>query len=140
MLRLITIVFALIYPLLQAQAVEAEVAIIVNPKANLDLSNEDIQKLFMAKQAFLPNGEKATIVSIDSSSALFEEFCAKVVNKGSRQFLSYWSRLIFTGKAAPMITAASNQDIKELVAKNLNYIGFISAADLDETVKAVKTY
>ncbi|WP_020409469.1 hypothetical protein [Hahella ganghwensis] len=66
----------------------AEIVVIANPQSKLSLSGEDIQKLYMAKKSFFPNGNKATIVTIDSSSKLFEEFCFKVVHQRLRQFLS----------------------------------------------------
>ncbi|OZG71218.1 hypothetical protein BTA51_21450 [Hahella sp. CCB-MM4] len=139
-LMVILSILILIPTFILAPAVKADIAVIVNPNSELSLSPEDIQNLFLAKKAFFPNGNKATLVTVESSSALFEEFCHKVVNRRPRQFLSYWARLVFTGKAAPMIRASSDQDIKVLISQNPNYIGFISTSELDDSVRSVQQY
>jgi hypothetical protein len=68
------------------------------------------------------------------------EFVSKVVDKDEAQMKSYWSRLIFTGKGVPPKVIESDAEVKDLVARNPDTIGFIDAASADATVKVVAKF
>ncbi|WP_027709466.1 hypothetical protein [Zooshikella ganghwensis] len=124
----------------QSVLANAEISVIVNPSFGDSIDASYVKQLFLGKKIAFPSGSQAKLVTIDHSTEVFDEFCFKVVDKPPRKFLSYWSRLVFTGKAAPMIEAKSSSEVKKLVASDANYIGFIPSGDMDDTVKLVDKF
>ncbi|MGI0115435.1 phosphate ABC transporter substrate-binding protein [Zooshikella sp. RANM57] len=124
----------------QSVLASAEISVIVNPSFSDSIDTGYVKQLFLGKKIAFPSGSQAKLVTIDHSTDIFDEFCFKVIDKPPRKFLSYWSRLVFTGKAAPMIEAKNSSEVKKLVAGNANYIGFIPSGDMDETVKLINKY
>jgi hypothetical protein len=115
----------------------AEVAVIVNP-ANADtITKDDIQKIYLAKTKTFPGGKTAIPVDQAEGSAIRVEFVSKVIDKDEAQMKSYWSRLIFTGKGVPPKVLASDAEVKDLVSRNVDAIGFIDATSADGSVKVV---
>ncbi|MBU2707901.1 hypothetical protein KCM76_18040 [Zooshikella marina] len=126
--------------LLQSVFLNAEISVIVSPSFDDTIDAGYVKQLFLGKKVAFPSGKQAKLVTIDHSTKVFDEFCIKVVDKPPRKFLSYWARLVFTGKAAPMIEAKTSSEVKKLVATSSNYIGFIPSRDIDETVKLVDEF
>lgn len=118
----------------------AEVAVIVNPANNDTITKDDIQKLYLAKSKTFPSGKNAIPLDRTEGSAVRVEFMTKVIDKDEAQMKSYWSRLIFTGKGVPPKVLETDDEVKELVARNPDTIGFIDASAVDGTVKVVATY
>ena len=48
-----------------------------------------------------------------------------------------WAQLVFSGRALPPKQAASDDEVKKLVAANKSAIGYVKASSLDDSVKAV---
>ena len=118
----------------------AEVAVIVNPQNTDSISKEDIQKIYLAKVKAFPNGNIAIPVDQAEGSGSRVEFVAKVIEKDEAQLKSYWSRLIFTGKGVPPKILGNDKEVKELVSRNPDAIGFIDAGSVDQSVKVVGNY
>ncbi|NPU92790.1 MAG: phosphate ABC transporter substrate-binding protein [Gammaproteobacteria bacterium] len=115
----------------------AEIAVIVNP-ANADaLTKDDISALYLAKTKTFPGGKNAIPLDRPEGSPSRVEFVSKVIDKDEAQMKSYWSRLIFTGKGVPPKVVESDAEVKDMVARNPDTIGFIDAAAADATVKVV---
>lgn len=118
----------------------AEVAVIVNPANNDTITKDDIQRLYLAKIKTFPGGKNAIPLDRSEGSAVRVEFVTKVIDKDEAQMKSYWSRLIFTGKGVPPKVLETDDEVKDLVARNPDTIGFIDAGSVDSTVKVVATY
>lgn len=131
------VVPALFAGLLISAGVQAETAVIVN-NANADtLTKTQVAKIFLGKSKKFPNGTQAIPVDQSDASASRGEFNSSILGKSASQLKSYWSRLIFTGKGTPPKDAGSDADVKGLVANNPNIIGYIDAAQVDESVKVI---
>jgi len=115
----------------------ADVAIIVHPSNNAVLSKKDVQRIFLGKLKALPGGGLAIPIDLPQKSEVRGEFNALVINKDMRQVISYWSRLIFTGKGLPPKQVSTIEEAKIIVARNPDAIAYISEAFLDETVKRI---
>ena len=115
----------------------AEVAVIVNPANGDNIGKDDIQKIYLAKTKTFPGGKTAIPVDQAEGSAIRVEFITKVINKDEAQMKSYWSRLIFTGKGVPPKVLASDAEVKDLVGRNVDAIGFIDAGSVDGSVKVI---
>jgi ABC-type phosphate transport system substrate-binding protein len=116
----------------------AEVAVIVSASnANSALDQDTISRVFLGKTSNFPDGSQAIPVDQNEGSASREAFNDKVLGKSSSQLKAYWSRLIFTGKGTPPKESGSDADIKNLIAKNPNLIGYVDSSVVDSSVKVV---
>ncbi len=116
----------------------AEIAVIVSTSnANSALDQDTISRVFLGKTSNFPDGSQAIPVDQNEGSASREAFNDKVLGKSSSQLKAYWSRLIFTGKGTPPKESGSDADIKNLVAKNPNLIGYVDSSVVDSSVKVV---
>ena len=116
----------------------AEVAVIVSASnANSALDQDTISRVFLGKTSNFPDGSQAIPVDQNEGSASREAFNDEVLGKSSSQLKAYWSRLIFTGKGTPPKESGSDADIKNLVAKNPNLIGYVDSSVVDSSVKVV---
>lgn len=118
----------------------AEVAVVVNPGNSNTLSQEDIQNIYLIKTKVFPNGKPAIPIDQTEGADIRVEFVSKVLDKNEQQLKSYWSRLIFTGRAAPPKILSSDAEVKELVNRNVDAIGFINTGSVDDSVKVVATF
>jgi ABC-type phosphate transport system substrate-binding protein len=60
-----------------------------------------------------------------------------VLGKTVGNVKAIWAQLVFSGRALPPKQAASDDEVKKLVAGNKNAIGYIKASSVDDSVKAV---
>jgi ABC-type phosphate transport system substrate-binding protein len=116
----------------------ADLVVIVNPKVAIKaLSREEVARIFMKKSKTLPNGEEIIPLSQSSRTDVNERFFKGVTGQERMQRDAYWARLLFTGKARPPEDAKTDKNVKERVANDRRYIGYIDASNLDKTVKTV---
>ncbi len=116
----------------------AETAVIVSANnGNNALDRETIERIFTGKSNSFPDGTQAIPVDQNEGNAAREAFNASVLGKSSSQLKAYWSRLIFTGKGTPPKESGNDADVKDLVAKNPNVVGYVDASVVDSSVKVV---
>lgn len=119
----------------------AETAVIVSASnGNNALDREIIERIFTGKSNSFPDGTQAIPVDQNEGNAAREAFNASVLGKSASQLKAYWSRLIFTGKGTPPKESGNDADVKDLVAKNPNVIGYVDASVVDGSVKVVYTF
>ena len=83
----------------------AEVAVIVHPSNADTISQNDVSDIFLGKTKSFPGG--SSVVPIVLNDATVDEFNTKLLGKSSSQLQSYWSKLVFTGKANPPKSVSS---------------------------------
>jgi hypothetical protein len=66
-----------------------------------------------------------------------DRFYAKITGKTPAQVKAYWSKIIFTGRGQPPKAVPTDVDVKKFVAANAGAIGYIDAALLDDTLRAL---
>jgi len=115
----------------------AEVAVIVHPSNADAISQADVSAIFLGKKKAFPGGNSA--VPIVLSDATTDEFNTKLLGKSASQLKSYWSKLVFTGKANPP-KSVSSDEMLSLIKSNPNMIGFVDSANVSADVKVVGTY
>lgn len=124
---------------LLASTAHAEIAVVVNPASEATVASEDgLQRLYLGKTTQL-DGVSITALNQIESSGIRGQFIENVVGKTSSQYRAYWSQLIFTGKGKPPKEVNSDQDVKKMVADNPDFIGYIEASSVDDTVKVIFT-
>ncbi|CAH9053800.1 hypothetical protein PSECIP111951_02402 [Pseudoalteromonas holothuriae] len=117
-------------------AIQAEVAVIINPSNNTALDKEAIAKIYLGKMKSFSNGTKVNAVGLSSGDSV-GKFTANVVGKSSSQYKAYWSKLIFTGKGTPPEALGSEQAVIDFVAANADAIGYVDSAKVTDSVKVV---
>jgi len=118
----------------------AETVVIVHPSNSVsELSQKVVKKLYLAKSDTFPGGAKATPVDQPEQSAIRDIFYQKVTGKNPSKIKSYWSKMIFSGKASPPAILANDAEVKSWIAANSNGIGYIDKAGVDASVKVVLT-
>ncbi|HAT29844.1 MAG TPA: hypothetical protein DCW29_03015 [Janthinobacterium sp.] len=115
-----------------AAPAHAELVIVVNPQ-------NPASKMFpsQAAQFFLGGSVLFTPIEQAEGSAIRAEFYKKVLEKEPSQVQAVWSKLIFTGKGKLPKEFKSSAEVKKAVGANVNAIGYIEKAALDDSVKVV---
>ncbi len=132
-LKLVVVCSFLLLPYFSS-AVAEEIAVIVNPANSIgELSKSQVKKTFLGKQKRFDNGLKVRLIDSNDDD-LKEKFYKKVTKKSMSQLKAYWSRLVFSGKGKQ---PKSSSKVKEWIAEHENGIGYISADDIDESIKVV---
>ncbi|MDV0440424.1 hypothetical protein [Xanthomonas sacchari] len=124
--------------LLFCTAAQAEVVVVMSSKSPVDsLSKDQVSQIFLAKSNALPGGAQATPIDQDEGAKAREEFYKKVTGRDAAQLKSYWSQLMFTGKAQRPKHVAGDDAVKKAVAASPGAIGYIDAGAQDASVKVV---
>ncbi|NNM51314.1 MAG: phosphate ABC transporter substrate-binding protein [Pseudomonadales bacterium] len=104
---------------------QADVYIIVNPDNHNVLSVSDVRNIFLGKVRSFPDGSTAIPVELKDGSTVREDFDQKILKKDDSQVRAYWAQMVFTGRATPPRMVDSEAELRELVAKNPNLIGYV---------------
>jgi ABC-type phosphate transport system substrate-binding protein len=117
-----------------AAPAQAELVIIVNPQ-------NPATRMFpsQAAQFFLGGSVLFTPVEQAESSPIRAEFDKKVLEKTPAQVEAIWSKIVFTAKGKPPKECKSSAEVKKAVAENVNAIGYIEKAAVDDSVKVIAT-
>lgn len=132
------IIFSLIF--LLGQNGYCEYAIVVNPGNNVTITKEDLANLYLAKAKAFPDGKLAIPLNQAQNAQAKSHFDLTILGKTDSQIRSYWSRLIFTGKAVPIKEVENDAEVLELVAKNPSAIGYIDVSKANDSVKVLFTF
>lgn len=117
---------------------QAEVAIVVNPSSPLkSITIEEVADLYLAKADRSFVGLKLIPIDQVEGGGSRRDFYDRVVRKSQSQLNSYWSRLIFTGKARPPFAVSNDAEVLELVAMNPSMLGYVDVAAVNDRVKVV---
>jgi ABC-type phosphate transport system substrate-binding protein len=135
----------LLFPLMLAIALclpcqaLADVAVIVNKANDNSLNAATISSIFLGSTSRWESRSGIVIVQLPEAHAATTELNSKLLKKSAAEIRNIMSNNFFTGKSAMPKEAASDADVKRLVAGNKNAIGYINAAAVDNSVKVVLT-
>ena len=115
----------------------AAVVLVGNPGITDTLTKDQAAALYLGKTTKLPSGGAVVLYDLEASDPLKAEFNSKVTGKSEAQLQSYWSRLVFTGKATPPAKLANADLVKSTVAANANAAGYMDESKVDGTVKVL---
>ena len=121
-------------------AVQADIAVVVNPANANAVSADDLNRLFLGRASSFADGSKATPLNQAEGQAARDEFDNKVLSRSSAQLKAYWSKLVFTGKGTPPKELSDDAAVKAAVAADASAIGYISSASVDSSVKVIATF
>jgi hypothetical protein len=84
-----------------------------------------------------PNGLLAVPIDLRDGSPERDQFYAKIAGKTPAQVKAYWSKIIFTGRGQPPKAVRTDLEVKKFIVANVDAIGYIDAALLDDSVRAL---
>jgi ABC-type phosphate transport system substrate-binding protein len=134
----IAIALLAIGPTLTGAWASADVVAVVSAKSAVQtLTSDQLADIFLGRVSRFPNGLLAVPIDLRDGSPERDRFYAKITGKTPAQVKAYWSKIIFTGRGQPPKAVASDLDVKKFVAANVGAIGYIDAALLDDSVRAL---
>lgn len=123
-----------------AAAAQADVVVVMSARSDVSsLTAAQVSQIFLAKSSSLPGGGRAIAVDQSDGSPVRDAFYTKVTNRDAAQLRSYWSQLMFTGRAQRPRELAGDAAVKREVVATPGTIGYIDASSVDASVKVVLT-
>jgi len=111
--------------------------IITSVKNTKNLPLKDVARIYLGKATLIPDGDKFVPLNLSPSNPLYAEFSRKVLNKSVNQLRAYWAKRIFTGKGRPPKVIEAPQELKEIIAEDERYLGYLDREMADRTVRWV---
>ena len=134
----IAIAFLAISPTLTGAWASADVVAVVSAKSAVQaLTPNQLADIFLGRVSRFPDGLLAVPIDLRDGSPERDQFYAKITGKTPAQIKAYWSKIIFTGRGQPPKAVLTDLDVKKFIAANAGAIGYIDAALLDDTVRAL---
>ena len=134
---LLSLLILFLFPLALPEASASEVQIICNKDVpDSSLSKSALRNTFLGKKTEWGDGQKITFVALKGGDA-HKTFCKNYIKKSSAQFLSYWKKMMFTGKGQMPKFFKDEQEMLNFVANNEGAVGYISASVKSDQVKAM---
>ena len=124
---------------LRAGVAVADVVAVVSAKnpVTTTLSKNQVVDIFLGKVSRFPDGSQAVPIDQAEGSAARDEFYLKFTGKSPAQLKAHWSKIIFTGRGKPPREVANSIEVKKLLAKDPNAIGYIEQGLVDSSVKVL---
>ncbi|MFP5441185.1 MAG: phosphate ABC transporter substrate-binding protein [Gammaproteobacteria bacterium] len=120
--------------LLASTPAAAGVAVIAHPSVGIDsLTADEVMQLYMGRTGQLPDGTEVQPLDLGEGSRPRAEFIGRVLGRSEQQLRSYWSRMIFTGKARPPRRMNNTAEVLRTVATMPGYIGYVDVNDATST-------
>lgn len=94
---------------------------------------EKVRRIFLGRDG----GATAQHYIYQKGGPTKAEFDKKVLGKSGSELSTYWSKLVFTGKAKAPGEAANDAEVKAKVSSNPALIGYISDSAVDSSVKVL---
>lgn len=118
-------------------AADDRLVVVTHPDNQEEITREDLYRLYFGKRSALPSGRKVVPVLNEGDEELLKYFSSEMLQRSAQQLRSYWARQLFTGKGKPPVHVQSAVDLRELVAGDPKFIGFLWESDLDASVRVV---
>lgn len=115
---------------------EEHVAVIVHPSRTVTLSRAEVARMYLKKQRFWDDGAPIVVINRESGSGARELFSERVLGSDSMRLAAYWNEQYFQG-IFPPATLSSGAAVKKFVASEPNAIGYINAAEVDDSVRVI---
>ena len=116
-----------LFSLTDWSAAASDFKLVANPSVPVtSLSRAQLSSAFLKKTDKWPNGTPIVPVEQGHDSALRVSFCRAVHDKTLAMIDSYWQKQVFSGRASPPLTRASDADVIAYVRSAPGAIGYVS--------------
>ena len=116
-----------------------ELAVIVNKENSNAVDRAMITKIYLGNISRWPAGGAVIALDQPEESPTTVAFAARVIGKPIRSIKDLWAQNVFTGKAIPPKVLVNDEEVKKMVARSKNSIGYIKSSSADSSVKVVFT-
>ena len=121
----------LLCSILLSSHVFAGYVVVANESMKADsIKAKDLRNIYLKKKRYLYENQVAEPTGLEDGEARLE-FISKVLRKTESTLNSYWSRLIFTGRANPPRLFSSQDELMQYIARTPGAIGYM---DSDSTI------
>ena len=115
-----------------------QIAVVVPSSSSVNaLSKAEVIDLFMGRFSETNEGEALVPLDYKSEMDLKGDFYQTLVNRSLRQVNSYWSRLLFSGRAKAPVQVASIENLDDLFRDNRNYVAYVPMNAVSKEMKIV---
>lgn len=115
----------------------ADIAIIVHPELPLTtIDTKAATEIFMKKSSEV-NGVALVPLDLHRDDPVRKEFYQRVANRTPDYMLTYWTRLIFTGRGSPPDYVTNADEMLFAISRQKNAIGYIDAKHINNKVKSL---
>lgn len=120
-----------------ARAAAAQTTVVVHRSSSVtDVKLDDLRRFFLGQSPMGISGQQAILVELTPIRA---HFYKKLLGLTASEVRRRWINMVFRGDALVLpFELADAAAVKKFVAEHPGAVGFLDAADLDETVKALK--
>jgi hypothetical protein len=134
--RALLLALALLAAVPCGAADDVHVVVIVHPERQAALSKADLAQVFLRRKRFWEDGSAVVPLNLPSGTALRNRFARAVLGETEERLADYWNKQYFYGVLPPP-TLASSEAIRRYVASDRNAIGYLPAADVDDSVRVL---
>lgn len=115
----------------------AKAVVIIHPDNAANLSEKDVQRIFLGKEKKFSTGEETIPVNLPADNASRTSFDDSVLGRSTAQVAAYWAKLVFTGQGIPPKEVNTDADVINLIKSNKSVIGYIDESAVTGDVKVV---
>ena len=121
-----------------APGVALSQVVIANKDVAADsLSRQEIHSIFLGETSRWQDNRPITIV-VQEQGNIHRLFLREILSRTPSQFLNYWRKQIFNGKALAPKSITNMRELVEFVATHSGAIGYVSDENVDTSVKVIK--
>ena len=113
-----------------------ELVIVVNKDNAQAMSAATVARIYTGEVLTWENG--SAIVVIDQGDTPSSSQFFGSIGKSYANYKAIWTRLMFTGRATPPKSVASDAEVKAHVSANKAAIGYIKASSADDSVRLLR--
>ncbi len=115
-----------------------DIAIVISRTFNANsLDKASVARIFLAKTNHI-NSIRVKVFELKNSSYK-KQFYKKVSGKSLAQLRSYWTRLIFTGKAQPPKQLKNREDLIQKMQDDSTVISYLPLSEVADEMKVLYT-
>lgn len=119
-------------------AAHAETLVVVAQQSPVTtLTRTQLLNIFMGRPNQLADGKRAVPVDQVEGHPLRDTFYREVLGKSNAEIKAHWSKVVFTGRGQPPKQFASDAEVKQFLARNIDAIGYIDARNRSGDLKVV---
>ena len=121
-------------------AAASDVAVVVHPaNPQSDVSNVELTRIFRLDQQHWQAGGRVYLVLREAGAPQKDVVLRRLYRMDNLELKQFWLGKLYRGEIASFPRVVSSDAlVKQIVSRAPNAIGFIDAADLDDTVKALR--
>lgn len=137
MLRIFTLAALTASALLAASAAMADIVLVTALNGPItQVSREEAEQLYLGRLSALRDGTPVRLLDLPAGE-IRDHFYARLLGKNSIQTRAYWSRMVFTGRARPPREVADEAELRALMVRDANLIGYIAEEQLTPDLRVL---